>query len=126
MKTTSIIFIFFLTANLCFGQTQSVPSGQKNKIILKITSLQKENDASSVDRILNQCAHIYSSKTDFTTGICEVVADSNVTIETINKSLSIIGQTAELVSIRTMTKEEFIKEGIIENKNTNKQKKQSN
>ncbi|HNW99024.1 MAG TPA: hypothetical protein PKK00_11500 [Bacteroidales bacterium] len=123
MRTTSILFALFMFANLCFGQTQNVSSKQKNKIVLKITTIQKEVDAPSVDRILIQCENIYSSKTSFSTGLCVIIAESKVTLEDINKRLSRIGQVAEQVSIKEISDEEITKEGIILNDgkfNTNK------
>ena len=117
MKTLSMSLAFFLFVNICFAQTQSISSISKNKMVIKFTNFQKENDAASVDRILSQCSNIYSSKTDYATGLCEIVADSNITMETINKKLSLVDQTAMLVSSIPMTKEELIKEGIIDKKN---------
>jgi len=122
MKTTSILFAFFLIANICFGQTQNSTSKQKNKIVLKVTNIQKEQDALVIDRVLSQCKNIYSSKTDFKMGTCEIIADKNITIEIINNYLLDSGYKMEMVSIKPMTKEEVNKELMI-NDNNGQQKK---
>lgn len=107
MKTIlSFLIALFLFTTIGFGQSQTVTSTTKNKIMFKVKNLQKENDALSVDRILIQCDNIYSSKTNFKSGVCEIIADTIVSTETIGKCLLNSGYLFEIVSIKPMTDRE--------------------
>jgi len=120
MRTIITLFSLILFVNFSFGQSETVTNTAKNKIILKVTNLQKENDALSIDRIISQRDNIYSSKTDFKTGSCEVIADGNVTIDILKKYLQNSGYEIELVSVKPMTEKEFSREELNTYKNIKK------
>jgi len=77
---------------------------QINKMlyVLKFINFKTEQDALVVDRILSQCENIISSKTDFNTGISEVIAGSSITEETIKQYLLKSKYIFELVTLKTI------------------------
>ncbi len=124
MKKIIISCLFLLLANCTFLLAQSntltlIPSPEskevqnslpenkqseinQNLFVLKFINFKKEQDALVVDRILSQCENIISSKTDFNTGISEVIAGSSVTEETIKQYLLKSKYVFELVTLKTI------------------------
>jgi hypothetical protein len=122
MRITTFFVAIFLLLSVCLVQAQTTKSEAKNKIVLKVSGLQKDQDVLVMDRILSQCKNIYYSKTNFQTGFCELIADKTITVETINNDLLSSGYSVELVSTKPISEEEIVKEGMINNY-INKQKK---
>jgi hypothetical protein len=107
MRTTTFFLTILLFVSVCFGQSQqTIIHEAKNKIVLKVINLQKEQDALVMDRILSQCKNIYSSKTNFKTGFCEIIADKIVSNEKIKEYLLNSGYIFQPVSIKSMTDQE--------------------
>jgi hypothetical protein len=124
MKAVILIFSFILAVNLSYGQKQkALTSEQKNKIILKVTSQPSEGVVHPLDVVLSRYENIYSAKIDPETGYCEIIADDFVTIDIINKDLAGTGYSVELLTLKLMTKEELVNEGILDKSTYEQQQK---